>query len=190
MDKQQIDENIVQPEDAKAEKKWLRNFLEWLAALAVALLAALFITQVLLVNARVPSESMENTIMTGDRIIGNRLAYMSSKPKRGDIVIFHYPDDESQLYIKRVIGMPGDVVDIREGKVYINESETPLEEPYLKETPVGDYGPYEVPEGSYFVMGDNRNRSSDSRFWDNKFVAEDKIIGSAAFRLYPNPGAI
>lgn len=122
-------------------------------------------------------ESMENTIMTYDRIFGFRLAYgfnmnvfgneISRKwkdPERFDIVIFKYPDDESQLFIKRIIGLPGDKVEIIDGKVYINDSETPLEDSYVPETPLGSFGPYEVPENCYFMMGDNRNNSKDSRY--------------------------
>ena len=90
--------------------------------------------------------------------------------------IFKFPDDESQLYIKRVIGLPGDKVQIIDGKVYINDSETPLDEPYLPEPPEGDYGPYYVPEDSYFMLGDNRNWSKDSRFWTNTYVKKEKVL--------------
>ena len=91
----------------------------------------------------------------------------------------------SQLYIKRVIGLPGDKVQIIDGKVYINDSETPLDEPYLPEPPEGDYGPYYVPEDSYFMLGDNRNWSKDSRFWTNTYVKKEKVLAKAIFRYYP-----
>lgn len=138
-----------------------------------------------LINAVIPSASMEDTIMTGDRIFGSRLSYEFGEPQRGDIAIFKFPDDESQLYIKRVIGLPGDKVQIIDGKVYINDSETPLDEPYLPETPEGDYGPYYVPEDSYFMLGDNRNWSKDSRFWQNTYVKKEKVLAKAIFRYYP-----
>ncbi len=108
---------------------------------------------------QIPSGSMENTIMTGDRVIGNRFAYSFSDPQRFDIIIFRYPDDESQLFIKRIIGLPGETVEIQDGKIYLNGSDEPLEDVQTKETMVGSFGPYTVPENSYFVMGDNRNDS-------------------------------
>lgn len=179
------------PETAAARKANLRReLLEWVRALVIALIIAIFLTQVVIVNAQVPSESMENTIQGGDRVIGYRLAYLFKDPAREDIVIFHYPDNEEELYIKRIIGMPGDVVEIKDGKVYINNASAPLEAPYVKEAAYGSYGPYTVPENSYFVMGDNRNHSWDSRFWQNTFVARDKLVGKAGFRIFPNPAVL
>ncbi len=139
----------------------------------------------LLINARIPSSSMENTIMASDRIFGNRLAYRSADPERFDIIIFKFPDDESLKYIKRIIGMPGETVLIVDGKVYINGAETPLDDSFCPEEPLGSFGPFTVPEGSYFVMGDNRNNSNDSRFWHNHFVSRDKILGKAVLRYWP-----
>lgn len=174
----------------KKKNSVLREILEWCFALGTALALTLFITLVVIVNARIPTPSMVPTINPGDRVIGLRLSYWFNTPQRGDIVIFHYPDNEKELYVKRVIGLPGDTVEIRDGLVYINNAAEPLEEPYLKEEPLNSYGPYHVPQGHYFVMGDNRNRSWDSRFWNNTYVQEDKIIGKAIFRLFPDPGLI
>ena len=101
------------------------------------------------------------------------------------IIIFKYPDNEKELFIKRIIGMPGETVEIKDGKVYINGSKEPLKDSFTPETPVGDYGPYTVPENSYFVLGDNRNYSKDSRFWNNPYVAEDKILGKAVLKYFP-----
>ena len=123
--------------------------------------------------------------MTGDRVIGNRFAYSFSDPQRFDIIIFRYPDDESQLFIKRIIGLPGETVEIQDGKIYLNGSDEPLEDVQTKETMVGSFGPYTVPENSYFVMGDNRNDSKDSRYWTNTFVTKDEILGKAIFRYWP-----
>ena len=127
---------------------------------------------------------MEPTIMTGDRIIGSRLAYWFSDPQRGEIIIFDYPDDESVQYVKRIIGLPGETVDIVDSQVYINGE--PLDEPYIRE-PMDPEEPmhFEVPEGCYFMMGDNRNYSSDARYWHNHYVAEDQIIAKVLFRYYP-----
>lgn len=155
----------------------------------VALLAAVFLKEYIIINANIPSGSMENTIMTGDRLIGNRLAYLFGEPERGDIVIFKYPDDESQLFVKRIIGMPGETVTIEDAKVCVgtDEVKTMLEEPYLKEEWVTGTGPYlfEVPEGSYLVLGDNRNDSKDARYWVNTYVDADKILGKAVFIYWP-----
>jgi len=115
----------------------------------------------------------------------SRLSYIKDDPERGDIVIFRYPDNEKVYYVKRVIGLPGETVEVKDGKVYINGSDTPLDEPYLPEPMEGSYGPYEVPEGCYFMMGDNRNNSLDARFWDNKFVAKNKIVAKVLFCYYP-----
>jgi signal peptidase I len=129
---------------------------------------------------------MEDTVMTQDRVFAFRLSYLFENPQRGDIVVFPLPDDESQNYLKRIIGLPGETVEIKDGKVYINNSEEPLAEDYLKEKPTGDYGPYEIPENSYFMLGDNRNISLDSRFWERTFVKKNKIMGKVLLRYYPS----
>ena len=138
------------------------------------------------INAVIPSESMQNTIMKGDRIIGNRLAYVKDDPKRYDIIIFKYPDDPSKIFIKRVIGLPGETVEIKDGKVYIDGSETALDDSFIPEKMQGSFGPYTVPDNCYFMLGDNRNDSKDSRFWKNTFVRFDQIVGKAVVRYYPS----
>ncbi|MCJ7966874.1 signal peptidase I [Lachnospiraceae bacterium NSJ-171] len=162
----------------------------FIAAVVIAFLVNNFV----IINANVPSGSMETTIMTKDRMLGNRLAYKTGDIKRGDIVIFKFPDDESQLFVKRVIGLPGDKVVIKEGKIYINDSEEPLEEDYLpEEWTVGNdasnlpdgKNEYNVPEGSYFLMGDNRNISNDARYWNNTYVKKEKIIAKAMCVYFP-----
>lgn len=172
----------------KSEVK--REIMEWILILEIAIVIAVVVNMFLIVNAVIPSASMETTIMTGDRIFGNRLAYKNQSPQRGDIIIFKYPDDESQLFIKRVIGLPGETLEVRDGRVYIDGNSTPLEEPYVQVDPVGDYGPVTIPEHGYFMMGDNRNKSADSRFWKHPFVMEDKILGKAVFRYYRDFGVI
>ena len=162
-----------------------KELWEYIKMIIFVVAVVLVVNNFLLINARVPSESMENTIMTGDRFFGNRLAYLFDDPERFDIVVFKYPDDESQLFVKRVIGLPGETVEIKDGKVYINGSQTPLEDSFTPETPTGDYGPYVVPEGSYFMLGDNRNHSGDSRFWKQPYVEKEKIVGKAIFRYFP-----
>ena len=162
-----------------------KEIISWLQIIVAAVVIALVLNNFVIANSRVPTGSMENTIMSRSRVIGSRLAYLKDDPQRGDIVIFHYPDDESIYYVKRVIGLPGETVMIEDGKVYINGSDTPLDEPYLAEPMGGSYGPYTVPEGCYFMLGDNRNNSRDARFWENKYVKKDKIIAKVLFCYYP-----
>ena len=165
----------------------LKEALSWVFTFVAAILVALVLKNFVIINATVPTGSMENTIMPGDDLFGFRLAYQFSEPKRGDIIIFKYPDDEEEKYVKRIIGLPGETVRIANAKVYINDSETPLKEDYLKEAWTVATGPFEfhVPEGCYFVMGDNRNDSWDARYWDNTYVAREKIIGKAEWVYFP-----
>lgn len=163
----------------------VKELFSFLMSFVVAVAIAMLMQRFIIINANIPSGSMENTIMTGDRVIGNRLAYLFGSPERGDIVIFKYPDDERQLFVKRVIGMPGETVVIEDAKVYIDG--VLLEEDYLKDAWVVDAGPYTyvVPEDSYFVMGDNRNNSKDSRYWRNAYVQKEQLLGEAVFCYWP-----
>ena len=152
--------------------------------LAAAAAISFFVNCFVIVNATVPSSSMETTIMTNDRVIGSRLAYIKNDPQRGDIVIFKFPDNPKILYIKRVIGMPGETLEVNDGNVYIDGEV--LDEPYLSVVTQGNFGPYEIPEGAYFMMGDNRNDSADSRYWKNTFLYRDGIVAEAEFRYWPS----
>ena len=165
----------------------VKEILSLLGTMAIAAVTVFLLKEFVIINAYIPSGSMENTIYPGDRIIGNRLAYLSEEPKRGDIVIFKYPDDEKQLFVKRVIGLPGERVTIDDAKIYIGEEQVLLEEYYLKDEWTVGNGPYtfEIPEGSYLVLGDNRNNSKDARYWENTYVEADKILGEAVFRYWP-----
>ena len=169
------------------EESAVKEIISWVITIVLAVVAALFIKNYIIINANIPSGSMENTIMTGDRLFGYRLAYKNDKPERGDIVIFSFPDDETETYVKRVIGMPGETVVIENGKIYIDDAAEPLKEEYLKDDWIVAIGPYtfEVPENAYLVLGDNRNNSYDARYWENTYVTEDKILGKAVFRYYP-----
>lgn len=169
------------------ESHWQKEVLSWVMTFVIAIGAALILKNFVIINATVPTGSMENTIMPDDNLFGFRLAYLNSQPERGDIIIFKFPDNETERYVKRVIGLPGEKITITEGKVYINDSPEPLAEDYLKEEWIRAIGPYEfeIPDGSYFVMGDNRNNSFDSRYWQHTFVTDDEIIGEAIFVYYP-----
>lgn len=175
-----------EPERPKEEPvDWVKEIISLLGTMAMAAVVVFLLKEFIIINAYIPTGSMENTIMPKDRVIGNRLAYLVREPERGDIVIFNYPDDEKQLFVKRVIGLPGETVTIEDAKVYVDGSL--LQEDYLKEEWTLDNGPYtfEIPEGSYLVMGDNRNNSKDARYWENTYLSEDKILGEAVFRYWP-----
>lgn len=176
----------VEKDEAEEEPvNMLKEILSLLGTMAIAAALVFLLKEFIIINAYIPSSSMENSIMPGDRLIGNRLAYISEEPERGDIVIFLYPDDESQLFVKRIIGLPGESVVIEDARIYIEGAL--LEETYLKEEWLvgNDSYTFEIPEGSYLVLGDNRNNSKDARYWENTYVEADKILGEAVFRYWP-----
>ncbi len=190
MKEENIDYNI------KINKETLvKEAVSWVFTIIACLIIAKFITSYIIVNARVPSASMENTIMTNDRLIANRLAYIFDDPQRFDVMVFIAPDEPDKLYVKRVIGIPGDTVEIIDGELYIN-SEL-IEENYLKDEQMYGFGgfdidqpyndgPYYVPEAHYFMLGDNRNNSLDSRDWMNTYVPEESVLGKAVFTYFPS----
>lgn len=148
----------------------------------------ILVMQFILVNAKIPTGSMENTIMPGDRVIGVRLQH---EFKRGDIVIFPDPDGSDMYLIKRIVGLPGETIGFQNNglsghaETLINGNV--LTEDYLREAmdPVETPVEYEIPQDSYFVMGDNRNESYDARYWEHKFVKKEDIIGVAKFKYWP-----
>lgn len=168
---------------------WKKELLEWVKIFVMAAAIALFLNTFIIANSVVPSGSMEQTIMTGDRIVGSRLSYrFGSTPERGDIVIFNHktePGRDKTRLVKRIIGLPGETVDIRNNQIYINDSETPLEEPYLPEAMNTDDYHFEIPQGSYLMLGDNRNHSADARSWSDPYVPESEILAKVMFRYFP-----
>lgn len=158
---------------------WARFFLDILET--VLLSAALFlIINALSARVRVDGFSMKPTLQNGEFVLVNRLAYRFGAPARGDIVVFHFPLDPTQDLIKRVIGLPGDTVVINNGAVYINGEQ--LSETYIAAAPIYQ-GQWSVPEGHLFVLGDNRNDSSDSHSWG--LLPQEKIIGKAVLIYWP-----
>ena len=214
------------------QKSKFRETVEFLMPIIIAVIVALLLKTFVFANAVVPTGSMISTINEGDRIIASRLSYINKSPERYDIILFYFPDDESQIFVKRVIGLPGETVEIVNGVAYITDADgnkTQADQSFIQnETPVGNYGPFYIPfkgeaittdgiycyaengeivgsaefiekyckadekgnytvsQNCYFCMGDNRNHSHDSRFWNNTFVSEDKILGKAKFKYYPN----
>ena len=160
--------------------------LGWIKTILFALVFAWLFTNFVIVNAMVPTGSMEGTIRVDDRIVAFRLSYMFSEPQRFDIIVFRGPYDESNLYVKRVIGVPGDTVVIEEGRVFINGESQPVRDDFVQGEFTGNFGPFEVPENNFFVLGDNRNNSVDSRHWQNSsFVERGQIQGRVIFRYWP-----
>jgi signal peptidase I len=159
------------------------EIIEWIKYIGFAVILAMVIRSFVFMTVKVPTGSMYPTIMEGDVLIVNRLAYRFGTPERKDIIVFRYPDNPKEFYVKRLIGLGGERVDISDGKVYIDEK--PIEEEYLAERMKGTFGPYDVPEQHFFMMGDNRNNSGDSRYWVNKYVSTQQIIGKAVFTIWP-----
>ena len=168
------------------KQKVISEIANWAIIIGVALILATLINKFIIIKAEVISGSMEDTMQIGDVYLGNRLSYVFGDPERGEIVFFKFPDNEEETFVKRIIGLPGEKIEIKDGKVYINDSAEPLYEPYLRETPRSeDFGPVVVPEDSYFMMGDNRNHSSDSRAWNTFYVTKDELLAKAWLRIWP-----
>lgn len=201
---EQFEQESIEPAEEEQEKSKFRERLSYVWMIVVACVAAWLISRYVLINAVIPSESMENLLHNKDRIFGYRLAYLFSEPERYDVVMFKYPVHEDTIYIKRIIGLPGETVEIKDGGIYIDGSLTPIEENYLPEEWVNGNDGYffEVPEDCYFMLGDNRNISDDARYWQQRaleagltddkeeakaytYVHADKIIGRAIFKYYP-----
>lgn len=161
-------------------------WLEIAQTLALSLALA-FGIRVFVAEARyIPSGSMLPTLEVNDRLIIDKLSYDFHSPQRGDIVVFNPTDTlEKQhfhdAFIKRIIGLPGEKVEVKDGRVYINDR--PLEEKYIEQRPNYRFGPVIVPPNQYLVLGDNRNDSYDSHYWG--FVPRDRIIGRAVLRFWP-----
>lgn len=173
------------------KKSALRDILDFFLPIVVALVVAIVLKTFVFANVVVPTGSMLNTIQENDRLIASKITYTFNDPERFDIAIFKYPDDEKQYYVKRIIGLPGETVQIVNGVVYVtdeNDVTTQLRDDFVTVSkPIGNFGPYVVPEDSYFVLGDNRNNSEDSRYWrTTNYVSDDQLVGKVMFRYYPS----
>ena len=241
---QLMSENEREKQTHKKMNPVLAEILSWIEVLAIAVVIALFCNNVIIANSTVPTGSMENTIQQNDRVIGSRLSYTFGEPERGDIAIFKFGwicnhckvamgegaapetcprcgktinNPRTLYYLKRTIGLPGDVVEIKAdgtvsqsalsqdlpgldasrgedaqlvtAAVYVNGEK--LSEDYLKEPMLytGDMK-FEVPEGCYFFLGDNRNASLDARYWEESYISKDKIIAKVLFRYFPHPSVL
>jgi signal peptidase I len=185
--------------DESEKKSTIREYYE---ALLIAIVFVNFARIFAFQAFKIPSGSMEDNLKVGDHIIVNKFIYGPQVPalrglmplrdiQRGDVIVFRYPGDPTQDYVKRVIGLPGETVDIRNKKVFIDGK--PLDEPYVLHTDDrvfhvnhpqstrDQFGPFVIPEGEYFAMGDNRDNSNDSRFWGG---VPRGLIKGRAFMVY------
>ncbi|WP_243177710.1 signal peptidase I [Clostridium hominis] len=181
-----VDNNV---ENSKLEKRSDRNakkkektgfFYDWVVPILIAVVLAVLINKFIVFKVKIPSESMVPTLNVGDRLFVTRV-YNPENLERGDVVVFH-SDEKNEDMIKRLIGKPGDTIVINDGIVTVN-GET-LYENYIG-TPDKFNGTYEVPEGQYFFLGDNRFFSSDSRYWDTPYIDGSDIMGKAQLKVYP-----
>jgi signal peptidase I len=174
----------------KIDKEFLkREAKEWLHSIVVALILTLIIRTFIVQAFKIPSGSMRPTLLEGDKLFVNKYLYRFEAPKRGDIIVFRFPTDPKKDFIKRLVAVGGETVEIRDGKIYVNGEV--IDDPasfgkfyYYNHDPFG--GPDEkihVPEGQYYVLGDNSSNSTDSRFWG--FVPEKNVLGKAFFRWWP-----
>lgn len=173
---------VVSMERKDVPAKKSSCFMEILQSLLVAVVLAFIIHTFIMQNFRIPSGSMIPTLQIQDYIFASKLSYRFNEPKRGDIVVFKYPKDTTRFFVKRLIAVGGESVALKNSKLYIDGRQ--VAEDYLPEgLRFPDYGPVTVPEGNYFMMGDNRNNSSDSRDWG--FVTESLIVGKEIFIYWP-----
>jgi len=164
------------------KEKW-RLYKSVVVDFAIGVVLWLLITTFVGQGRQIPSPSMLPTIQVGDRVWTDKLVLRFDEIRRGDLVVFDPPPALQSRYpfIKRVIGLPGETIEVRDGKVWINGE--PLAEPYVAEPMQYEWGPVEIPEGHYVVMGDNRNYSNDSHEWG--FLPRERITARAVFRFWP-----
>ena len=183
----------VEEEVRDVKKELWQEVFSWARTIILTLILAFAINSFVIVNARVPTGSMEYTIQVNDRIVAFRLSYLFRPPARYDIVVFRGPEGDPTLYVKRIIGLPGDSLIIVDGHVYVSGSTLPLRYDFVKGELIGNFGvenpatgtlePFIIPEGHFFVLGDYRTNSLDSRQWG--YVPQERILGRVVFRYFP-----
>lgn len=173
-------DTISEPGESEEKQSGIMRFI--IDIVETLILSVILFAGINAVSARirVDGASMEPSLQSGEFVIVNKLAYMFGDPAIGDVIVFHFPRDPAQEYIKRIIGLPGDHVEVKDGKVYVNERI--LNEDYIAASPIYETS-WDVPSDSLFVLGDNRNNSSDSHNWGP--VPMDYVIGKATFIYWP-----
>jgi signal peptidase I len=172
--------------DPKPQPNPENPWIEGIKTIGLSVILAFGIRAFVAEARYIPSGSMEPTLLINDRLIVDKISYRFDNPQRGDIVVFDPTEALEKMnfhdaFIKRVIGLPGETVEVKGGRVYVDDQ--PLREKYIADEPNYQYGPVKVPEGQYLVLGDNRNNSYDSHYWG--FVPRPKIIGRAIVRFWP-----
>lgn len=162
----------------------IKDIVELIKSILIAIIAAVLIITFVFETVSVDGQSMFPTLNHKDRLIVEKVSYYFREPKAGDVVVFKYPADTREKFIKRVVAVAGDKVKIENNRLYVNGKE--IDEPYINEKIInGFYSEAVVPENTIFVLGDNRNYSKDSRFPDVGFVSLKLVVGRAALRIYP-----
>ena len=156
---------------------------DWIISIVVAVVLAFLIRQFIVELYIVDGPSMRPTLQSQERLVVNKFIYSLRTPEKGEILVFKYPRDQSRDFIKRVIATPGDTIEIKDGRVYVNDQMQ--SEDYILEKTRSEYPKATVPDGTVFVMGDNRNNSEDSRFADVGFVPYSLIKGKAMLVFWP-----
>jgi signal peptidase I len=181
-----LDTNQIEYLHEQAQSKRKRSgFLSFVVDIfeTLVLSVVLFVgVNIISARIRVDGDSMIPTLISGEYVVVNRMSYRLGNPHRGDIIVFHFPRNPAEEYIKRIIGLPGDVIEVVNGSVYVNGQ--PLDENYL-DVKINYTGKWEVPSGQLFVLGDNRNNSSDSHDWGT--VPMDYVVGKALMVYWPPP---
>jgi signal peptidase I len=198
--------NTNQTDNSAERPKKKSLFREYAESIVIAILLAMVIRTYFVQAFKIPSGSMEDTLLIGDHLLVNKFIYGTKipftdtmviklrDPQQGDVVVFEYPEDPSKDFIKRIIGLPGDVVEGKDKQIFVNGELYDIPQAVHKETtiipkeqnPRDSFGPIVVPENCYFVLGDNRDRSYDSRFW--KFVRRDQLKGLAFIKYWSIDG--
>ncbi len=156
---------------------------DWAISILIALVIAFVIRYFIVELYLVDGPSMRPTLQSAERLVVNKFIYRFRAPERGEILVFRYPKDPSRDFIKRVIAVPGDTIEIKDGRVFVNQQL--MNEPYILSKTRGDYPLTTIPEDHIFVMGDNRNNSEDSRFADVGFVPYELVKGKAMMVFWP-----
>ena len=177
-----VDKELPIKED---RPRWRQTFAElaktWIQTMVITASLFFLITHFAVQGYAVSGSCMEPNLRTGERVLGNKIVYRLDPPNRGDVIVFEYPLDPKKTYIKRIIGLPGETIEVRAGRVFINNK--PLREPYLINVAHGNYGPEKVKPGRLFVMGDYRDQSNDSRLWGELPISH--IRAKAWVRYWP-----
>jgi signal peptidase I len=156
---------------------------DWVISILIAVVLAFFIRYYIVELYMVEGPSMRPTLLNGERLVVNKFIYRFKEPQRGDVLVFRYPKDPSRDFIKRVIAVPGDTIEMKDGRIFLNGQLQ--NEPFILERTRGSFPLREIPPGHLFVMGDNRNNSEDSRFSDVGFVPYDLVKGKAVVVFWP-----